>query len=196
MNNYATNMTVISNDTYQAKNIANQNYYEISSALHTTLDFHKMIATFSHKIENLVVHSAYVYSNIEFKLEIKQGVFTKNSCSYALKFEEQQLGTLKLMRNSEFHDRELELLETLLCCLIYPLKNATVYHQTLKMAYGDPLEKPLDVNYRDSISSGSSFSSGINAQIEYNRNLAEKSRAARKQRLFEEQSPWAMGFYR
>lgn len=196
MNNYATNLTVISNDTYAAKNIENQNYYEISSALNTSLDFHNLIATFSHKIENLVFHSAYVYSNIEFKLEIKQGVFTKNSCSYALKFEEQQLGTLKLMRNSEFHDRELELLETLLCCLIYPLKNATVYHQTLKMAYGDPLEKPLDVNYSDSIALNRAFSNGVNAQIEYNRRLAEKHNAAKKQSLFEEQSPWAVGFNR
>jgi len=31
------------------------------------------------------------------------------------------------------------LLETLLCCLIYPLKNATSYHQALKTAYTDPL---------------------------------------------------------
>jgi hypothetical protein len=30
-------------------------------------------------------------------------------------------------------------LETLLCCLVYPLKNATLFHQALKMAYIDPL---------------------------------------------------------
>lgn len=193
MNSNTTSLTIISNDTYEAKKVANQNYHEISSALHTTLDFHKLIKTFSQKIENMVFHSAYVYTNEEFRLEIKKGVFSKNSCSYSLKFEDQQLGTLKFMRNSEFHDRELELLETLLCCLIYPLKNATVYQQTAKLAFGDPFD-PL--SYVDSEKFGNAFSKGINAHIEYNRKLAEKKKVAPKQESYDDRPSWAVGFYR
>jgi diguanylate cyclase (GGDEF)-like protein len=135
----STNLAVISNKTFEAAKVVNLNHYDISSALQTTLEFNKLIANFSQKIESMVSHSAYVYTNPEFGLEIKKGVFTKHSCSYALKIENQQLGELKLMRNRKFDNSELELLETLLCCLIYPLRNAAMYQQAIKMAYTDPL---------------------------------------------------------
>jgi diguanylate cyclase (GGDEF)-like protein len=139
MTKKSTNLAIISNKTFEATKVVNLNHYDISSALQTTLQFNKLIANFSNKIESMVPHSAYVYTNSEFGQEIKKGVFTKHSCSYALKIEEQQLGELKLMRNHKFDNAELELLETLLCCLIYPLKNATLYQKALKMAYTDPL---------------------------------------------------------
>ncbi|MEQ1530697.1 MAG: GGDEF domain-containing protein, partial [Methylococcales bacterium] len=119
----------------------------ISSALQTTLEFNKLVSIFSQKIEELIPHSAFVYSNPEFELEVKSGVFTRHFCNYALKFEEQQLGELKLMRNQRFTESEMQLLESLLCCLIYPLLNATKYQHALKMAYTDPLTQ---VNNRTS----------------------------------------------
>jgi diguanylate cyclase (GGDEF)-like protein len=139
MTKKSTNLAVISNKTFEATKAVNINHYDISSALQTTLEFNKLIAIFIQKVESMVPHNAYVYTNPEFGLEIKKGVFTKHSCSYALKIEKQQLGELKLMRNYKFDTAELELLETLLCCLIYPLKNATLYQQAIKMAHTDPL---------------------------------------------------------
>jgi len=139
MTKKSTNLAVISNKTFEATKVVNINHYDISSALQTTLEFNKLIAVFIQKIESMVPHNAYVYSNPEFGLEIKKGIVTRHSCSYALKIEKQPLGELKLMRNHKFERSELELLETLLCCLIYPLKNATLYHQALKMAHTDPL---------------------------------------------------------
>ena len=139
MKNKSTNLAVVSNKTFEAAKIVNLNHYDISSALQTTLDFNKLIQNFSSKIVGMVAHSGYVYTNKEFGLEIKSGVFSRHSCSYALKVEDQALGELKLMRSHKFDVADLELLETLLCCLIYPLKNASMYQQALKMAYTDPL---------------------------------------------------------
>ena len=139
MKNKSTNLAVVSNKTFEATKVVNLNHYDISSALQTTLDFNKLIQNFSSKIATMVPHSAYIYSNKEFGLEIKNGVFSRHSCSYSLKVEDQQLGELKLMRSHKFDIADLELLETLLCCLIYPLKNATLYQQALRMAYTDPL---------------------------------------------------------
>ena len=116
------------------------------------MEFTKLIPIFSSKIESMIPHSAFVYTNAAFGLEIKSGVFTRHSCTYALKVEEQQLGELKLMRNHRFSDVDLQLLETLLCCLIYPLKNATLFHQALKMAYTDPLTQTHNrASFNDSI---------------------------------------------
>jgi diguanylate cyclase (GGDEF)-like protein len=139
MTKKTTNLAVISNNTFETTKVGNLDHYDISSALQTTLEFTKLIPIFSSKIESMIPHSAFVYTNAEFNLEIKSGVFTRHSCSYALKVEEQQLGELKFMRNHKFNDAEIKLLETLLCCLIYPLKNATLFHQALKIAYTDPL---------------------------------------------------------
>lgn len=135
----SANLAVISNNTFEATKAVNLHHYDISSALQTTLEFNELIAIFSSKISNKIPHSAYIYTNTEFGLETKSGVFTRHSCNYALKVEQQQLGELKLMRNYRFSETDLQLLEALLCCLIYPLKNATLFHQALKMAYTDPL---------------------------------------------------------
>ncbi|MGZ5049945.1 MAG: GGDEF domain-containing protein [Methylobacter sp.] len=139
MLNKSANLAVINNSTFEATKAINLDNYDISSALQTTLEFNELIAIFSSKIAHKVPHSAFIYTNEEFGLEVKSGVFTRHSCNYALKVEQQQLGELKLMRNYRFSEADLQLLEALLCCLIYPLKNATLFHQALKMAYTDPL---------------------------------------------------------
>lgn len=138
---FVNNLAVITNNTFEATKAVNLHHYDISSALQTTLEFNDLITIFCSKIEKMVPHSAFVYKNAEFNVEIKNGVFAKHSCNYALKVEQQQLGELKLTRNTRFQENELRLLESLLCCLIYPLKNATLYHQALNMAYTDPLTK-------------------------------------------------------
>ncbi|MGZ5619659.1 MAG: GGDEF domain-containing protein [Methylobacter sp.] len=148
----SANLAVISNNTFEATKVVNLHHYDISSALQTTLEFNELIAIFSSKIASMIPHSAYVYTNTEFGLEVKSGVFTRHSCNYALKVEQQQLGALKLMRNHRFSDADLQLLEALLCCLIYPLKNATLFHQALKMAYTDPLTQTHNrASFNDSI---------------------------------------------
>lgn len=139
MNSKSANLAIISNNTFEATKAVNLHNYDISSALQTTLEFNELIAIFSSKVANKIPHSAYIYTNPEFDLEVKSGVFTRHSCNYALKVEQQQLGELKLMRNHRFSDADLQLLEALLCCLIYPLKNATLFHKALKKAYTDPL---------------------------------------------------------
>jgi len=141
MKKESSNLAVIGNSSFQASKSANLHHYDISSALQSTLKFDELITIFSNKIQALVPHSGFVYSNEAFALEIKSGIATRNSCSYVLNIEDQALGTLKLMRRKRFDKTELQQLETLLCCLIHPLRNATLYQQAIKMAYTDPLTK-------------------------------------------------------
>lgn len=141
MKKVSTNLAVVSNNTFGASKAVSLRHYDISSALQTTLDFNELINIFSTKIQPLIPHNSFVYSNDEFDLEIKKGIVTKHSCSYALKVEEVQLGSLKIMRRQRFTDEEIKLLESLLCSLIYPLRNATLYNQAVKLAHTDPLTK-------------------------------------------------------
>lgn len=132
-------LAVVSNKSFQASTAVNLHHYDISSALQTTLEFNELISVFCNKIQSYIPHNSVEYTNTEFNLAFKRGVIGRHSCSYALKVEEQQLGELKLTRSQRFSKEELHTLESLLCCLIYPLRNATLFHQALQMAYTDPL---------------------------------------------------------
>ncbi len=137
----SANLAIVSNNTFEASKAVNLHHYDISSALQTTLEFDELIHIFSNKIQKLIPHSGFIYENEEFCLEIKNGIMTQHYCNYALKVEEMELGVLKVMRRQRFDEKEIKLLETLLCSLIYPLRNATLFNQALKMAYTDPLTK-------------------------------------------------------
>jgi len=141
MKEKSANIAIVSNSSFEASKAVNLHHFDISSALQTTLDFNELINIFSNKIKPLIPHNGFVYENEQFNLHINQGIVTKHSCKYALKVEDMQLGNLKIMRRQRFDDDEIELLENLLCSLIYPLKNATLFNQALKMAYTDPLTK-------------------------------------------------------
>jgi len=141
MNKESANLAIVSNNTFDASKAVNLHHYDISSALQTTLEFNELINIFSDKIKELIPHNGFVYQNEEFNLKIDQGIVTKHSCTYALKVEELQLGNLKIMRRQRFDDKEIKLLESLLCSLIYPLRNATLFNQALKLSITDPLTK-------------------------------------------------------
>lgn len=141
MKEKAAELAIVSNKTFAASTAVNLHHYDISSALQTTLEFDELIAIFCNKIQNTIPHNGVEYTNTDFDLEYKRGVLARHSCSYALKVEEQQLGELKLTRSQRFSKDELKMLESLLCCLIYPLRNATLFQQALKMAFTDPLTK-------------------------------------------------------
>ncbi|WP_031433817.1 GGDEF domain-containing protein [Methylomarinum vadi] len=135
------NLAVVNNKTYEATRATNLQHYDISSALQTTLNFHELITIFCEKIHLMIPHDGMVYCNPQFNLEFKKGMNTRHSCSYKLTIEDLPLGELRLMRRQRFGNEELKLLEALLCCLIYPLRNATMYQQALQMAQTDPLTK-------------------------------------------------------
>ena len=141
MKEKAAELAVVSNKSFEASTAVNLHHYDISSALQTTLEFNELIAIFSNKIQATLAHNSVEYVNDEFSLEFKRGIIGRHSCSYALKVEDQQLGELKLTRSQRFSKDELKMLESLLCCLIYPLRNATLFHQALQMAFTDPLTK-------------------------------------------------------
>lgn len=140
MTQKSTNLNIIRNNVFVEPSKA---FYNASSSpLQTTVAFTQLISIFSNisnEIDSMIPHSAFVYTHTEFGLEVKSGIVTPHSNSYTLKVNEQQLGELTLIRNHKFDDAEIKLLETLFCCLIYPLKNTALFQQASDRAYIDPL---------------------------------------------------------
>ena len=139
MKKFTNNLAIASNNTFEAAKAPHQQHSDISIALQKTLDFNELIQIFSTKIQKLVPHNGFIYTNPEFNIHILNGTQNDNSCSYTLTVEEMNLGELKIMRQEHFSKTEIYLLETLLCYLITPLKNATLFNQALTMAYTDLL---------------------------------------------------------
>ena len=192
--NTKTDLTLISNETLETTKSASLSYQDISTSLHTTLECDKLIAMFSQKISKMVPHSAYAYINYEIDQSILSGVFTRHSCNYALQFKKQSLGELRLMRNYRFEPVELQLLEVLLSCLIYPLKNTIMHYKMAEVQSVKTIfrvdEKRLTPDF------GVAYNNGVNALVEHNRRKYEKKTTASYPQDSKEYDPWAVGFFR
>ncbi len=135
-----SNLAIVSkNNTLTSTKPDKLHQHNITNALQTTLEFDQLITIFSDKIQDLIPHDGCIYRNDEFNLDFTTGKEAHHSCNYNLTIENKQLGNIKLMRRSRFQHQELQLLETLLCCLIYPLNNASLFKQAVNQAHTDPL---------------------------------------------------------
>lgn len=112
---------------------------ELLGTLQTTLVLDQLLQLFSQEVQKWVPHDGFLYRNEEAGLEIQVGSKASHRCHYSLTLEEQGLGELILLRRKRFSEQEFMALESLLCCLIYPLRNALLYYQALQSICTDPL---------------------------------------------------------
>lgn len=112
---------------------------KVTNALQTTLATDRLITLFSEQIKPFVDQAGLEYRNESLEIEVQTGKTALHSCSYNLVLEDEVLGDLKLMRRKRFEQTEIEQIETLLCCLIYPLRNALMYKKALLSAHTDQL---------------------------------------------------------
>jgi len=112
---------------------------KVTNALQTTLAADRLIALFSEQIKPFANQTGLEYLNEPVAMEVRTGKPALHSCSYNLILEDEDLGHLKLMRRKRFEPAEIEQIEALLCCLIYPLRNALMYKKALLSAHTDQL---------------------------------------------------------
>ncbi len=123
---------------------------QIAGMLQTTLELDQLIEVFSQQIEGLVPHNSIAYDYKPLQIAVARGKPEKHSCSYQLVVAAQTLGQLVFTRRRKFTANETHLLEHLLCCLVYPLRNAILYRHALTAALTDPL---TGVNNRTAMNS-------------------------------------------
>lgn len=134
------NLAVIDNPSLDKKVETDQSKHsDLLNVLQRTLMLDQLLDLFSREIQNLIVHDGYRFHNAKSAVEVRSGKQTVHSCNYNLTLEEQSLGELTLFRRKRFSEAEMKTLETLLCYLVYPLRNALLYHEALQSAFSDPL---------------------------------------------------------
>lgn len=126
-------------DVYPFQQLTGDRAMAMTQSLQTSLDPTRLIELFSVQASALIVHQGIRYRNPELELDVKLGRQARHSCTYQLKLAEESLGKLTLRRNQKFSEAETAILEELLCTLLYPLRNALLYQDALRMAQRDPL---------------------------------------------------------
>lgn len=111
----------------------------LSGILQTTLEIDKLIEIFAHEIIRLVDYQSICYTHQELGFEHLIGQPEAHACTYRLVVSGETLGELVITRKKKFTKAETALIETLLCGVVYPLRNALLYQKAIEAAHKDPL---------------------------------------------------------
>lgn len=122
---------------------------QISARLQTTLEVDKLISIYAQEIKSSVSYHSMSYHHPEHGHSITLGEIARHTCNYRLVVNSQYLGEITFTRKRKFSQGESQVLEGLLCGLVYPLRNALLYNQALKAAFCDPL---TGINNRSTMS--------------------------------------------
>ena len=138
----------INNNTEQVLNTATaldfdsvelQRTVKLAGLLQTSLEVPSIVNYFLDSAKEVILFDGaeFIYEPLE--IDLKYGQQSRHRCHYRLKLCEELLGIINFSRSTAFNPKELETLETLLCQLIYPLRNSILYQKALKAAHKDPL---------------------------------------------------------
>ncbi|MCK4709194.1 MAG: GGDEF domain-containing protein, partial [Gammaproteobacteria bacterium] len=134
---------VIALDSRKPEQVVSDKQYlkilQLTDLLSRHLNLEDILKVFSHEIKSLIPHSSYRYISELNETRIKFGKLNRHSLHYNLTIEEVDLGELTLYRKEPFSSNEVCQFEEILCSLVYPLKNALMYHIAITSAYKDPL---------------------------------------------------------
>ena len=129
----------LTRDRSVLKDLTARKALEITQGLQTSLDPTRLIELFSMEVGSLIVHQGIRYRNNDLDLDVKLGIQARHSCTYQLNLGDEPLGKLTLRRQHKFTNTEIHALESLLCSLLYPLRNALLYQDAVQLAQKDPL---------------------------------------------------------
>lgn len=111
----------------------------LSHQLQTNLDIDKVLGQFSDEIKPFVPHDYLGYTHDNKSCAFSVGKNARHRLSYQLTINDERLGTLVLSRKRKFTHAETCEIENLICALLYPLRNALLYHEALRTAHKDAL---------------------------------------------------------
>jgi diguanylate cyclase (GGDEF)-like protein len=116
---------------------------------------------FDEQIKPLLAHSGLQFTHPDNKFEFRLGAKRHHKCNYQLEIDHEYLGQLTVSRGYRFSDSEINLVEDLLCKLVYPLRNSLQYARALdaaltdmltqlpnRQAYKNTIEREIDLAHR------------------------------------------------
>lgn len=107
--------------------------------LQQSLDIETILKFFFYTVSHEFMLQAATYENNIFHIHWQTGNPATHRIQYRLTHEHTYLGEVNLSRKTKFTEAEIERLELFTSLLIFPIKNALMYHNALKKSLTDPL---------------------------------------------------------
>lgn len=111
----------------------------LPSLLQTTLDLSELLSLFQQQLQQVLKFDSYHYHHDDIAFAFDSSSQSHHSCHYALELNGHFLGDISLTRRKVFSETELQLFESLLSLVVYPLRNCLLYKKALDAAMEDSL---------------------------------------------------------
>ncbi len=112
---------------------------KLAGLLQTSLELDTVLNYFLDAVSHLIRFDGAQFTNNEFNYEFLYGKTQRHSCTYRLRLGEELLGELSFSRKKRFAEAETNQLETILCQVLYPVRNAILYKRAVVSSQVDPL---------------------------------------------------------
>lgn len=132
---HAVDFITPDHDTSQVEDVLAR----LPAILQTTIELEELINLFHNEIHDLVPYDSLHYQHQGLLCDISTASRSHHSCTYRLEMNSVWLGELTLTRRTKFTDENTQLVEELLCKLIYPLRNCLLYRQAQALSLQDKL---------------------------------------------------------
>lgn len=111
----------------------------LASRLQTSLEIDRLLGFFFEEVRHLVPLCALSYRHTATDTHLRLGETSGIEVNYSLAHQGDCLGELSLTVASGLSEPKQDQLETLVRCLLFPLRNALLYRQAVQASLKDPL---------------------------------------------------------
>lgn len=116
-----------------------QRTLKLAGLLQTSLEIPHVLEYFLNAAKEVIRYDGVHFEYEPLAIDLNFGKQAKHRCFYRLRLCEELLGVINFSRKTPFSKDEIATMETLLCQLIYPLRNSILYQKAIKAAHMDPL---------------------------------------------------------
>ena len=111
----------------------------MANALHGSLVVDEVLQRFVREAQTHIRRFSFRYRNREEDVIYDEGRAYAHRANYHLDLHGSSLGNITISRSQPFSPEDLRLFESMLCTLVFPLRNALLYERALRSATIDPL---------------------------------------------------------
>jgi diguanylate cyclase (GGDEF)-like protein len=113
--------------------------HQLGLQLQTSLEAEKILGMFFQSVQRLIALKGLQFKHLETDLNVQLGERALYRASYDMSLHGEHMGEVVFQREIRFNDEELFQLESLLACLLHPMRNALLYRAAMLSALRDPL---------------------------------------------------------
>ena len=111
----------------------------MANVLHGSLVVDEVLHLFVREAQTHIRRFSFRYRNAEEDVFYDEGRAYAHRANYHLDLHGSSLGTIIISRSQPFSPEDLRLFESMLCTLVFPLRNALLHERALRSATIDPL---------------------------------------------------------